>query len=273
MGQIADISEVLLVAGLSASVTETERAIVQEAIRMSEAAVIRHLKYDPVMRVRTEYYPQADFSPTGRQTVWEVNATSAFQRRLSESSQDTIQLKHLPVREFDEDGNNGIDVRIDYDARSGTRSGSFAAATLQVVGDDFWPNYTAVDSRGYKVCNDGLLRAEGRWPGLPGSVQVIYVSGYTAAEFHGQDSFINAAPILEAVIGESVRRVTKAYSRMKKTGVGFGTGPFSGERMGDYSYTADSSVLSALIGAGSDLMAETVDRLSEFVNFGWALTG
>src|SRR5690606_32970226 len=97
-----------------------------------------------------------------------------------------LQLTHLPIREFDENGENGIDLRIDYDARSGTRSGSFAVDTKKEEGIDFWPNYDAHDVVGRRICTDGIIRSEGRWPSVSGSIKVIYVAGYTSDEFRGQ---------------------------------------------------------------------------------------
>ena len=122
MSKIADISELLLLLGLSASATEAERAIAQVALTKAEAAVKRHLKYDPVLGSRTEYYPNMDFSLQSRAAVWEVSDTEAYQRMLNDSATDELQLQHLPIRSI-------TSLKIDYDGRSGTRLGSFASST------------------------------------------------------------------------------------------------------------------------------------------------
>ena len=267
MSLIVDISEVLLVLGLSESVTEEERAIVQASIVSASGAVQRHLKYDPVQKVHTEFYPSMDFSLRSRNAVWEVDNNQAFQRRIAEAASDELQVQHIPVRETDEDGNNPIEVRIDFDARSGTKTNAFANETIKVQGTDYWPNYDTVDSNSISVCRDGIIRSFGRWPSVAGSVKIVYVAGYTRTELHGQDSVIDASPIMDSVVDEAVRRVQKAYSRRKKSGVGF-TGPFESERLGDYSYKLNTKTMETLIGGNWDLLPETIMKLNDFIHYG-----
>lgn len=261
---IVDLSEVLLRAGLSGSVTETERAIAQESLNDAESDVIRFLRFDPVQKSHTVYLPNMDFARQSRDYVWEVNDNEAYIRRLAEASTDELQLQHLPVRSI-------TSLFVDYDARSGTRSGSFAASTQWTEGTDFWPNHDLVDSDGNKVCRDGVLKSEGRWPNLPGSVKVTYVAGYTDAELHGTDAKLNARPIASVVLNESIRKMNQIYAWMKKTRGGFATGPFTSENLGDYSYSQDSALLQSYLKSLAGLTAESQDKLGEFVNWGWDL--
>jgi len=270
MSLIVDISDVLLELGLSASVTDEERGLVQAAIHKASGAIIRHLKYDPEIKLHTEYYPSMDFSLRARDFVWEVDDSNAFIRRLAEAASDELQVQHIPVRVTDEDGNNAIDLRIDFDGRSGTRSGSFATSTLKIEGSDFWPNYDLEDSNSRRVCRDGIIRSHGRWPSVAGSVKIIYVGGYTKTELRGQDSVIDASPIYDAVVDESVRRVMKAFSRRKRATVGF-TGPFESESLGDYKYKTNTKILESLVGTSWDLLPETQGKLTEFINMGWGI--
>jgi len=256
-GIIADISEILLQMGLAASVTETERAIAQEALRVATAAVKRFLRYDPVQATHTEFYPQNDFRRGGRIAIWEVSDTQAYTRELSEFVSNEIQVKHLPIRSI-------TSLKVDYDGRAGTRAGSFGAGTAKVEGTDFWPNYDSEDSAGVKVCKDGIIRSLGAWPDVAGSVKIVYVAGYSDAELHGQDSVIDASAILEAVIDEAVRRVLKVYSRQKRRASGF-AGPFTSESLGSYSYSVDSGIYAKLVGGGMDLLPETEQKLQEFI--------
>ena len=83
MGNIVDISEVVLDVGLSSSITEEERAFCNVAIVRAEGAVKRHLRYDPVRRSRVEFYPMLDKSKLSQATVWEVNDVVAYQRQYS----------------------------------------------------------------------------------------------------------------------------------------------------------------------------------------------
>lgn len=268
MSAIVDISEILLEIGLSDAVTDEERAISQTALVKASGAVLRYLHYDPVQKVHTTYLPQMDFALRSRDAIWEVDSAgnNAFVRRLSEVASDELQVQHIPIRETDENGDNAIDLRIDFDARSGTRANSFGSETLKIEGDDFWPNYDSEDSGGRKICRDGIIRAQGRWPSVAGSVKVVYVAGYTRAELHGQDSVVDASPLYDVVVDESVRRILKAFSRRKRAGAGF-SGPFKSERLGDYKYETDTKILDKLVGGSFDLLPENKEKLSEFCHY------
>lgn len=262
-GRIVLLSDLYTMLGLTAP-TALEAAVAAESLRMAEGAVIRHLHYNPVLAVQVEYYPLKTASVMGEK-IWEVNETHAYLRETTMSAGAELQLMRLPIRQCQSDGSDAIEVRVDYDARSGTRAGSFGSDTIKVEGTDFYPNYDLVDSNGKKVCTDGVLRSFGMWPETPGSVKVTYLAGYTESELAGTDAVIDASPIREAVLDEATRRVHKAYSRMKKR-TGFGTGALTSENLGDYSYSADAAILKQLVGSSSTLMAETVFKLEPFVN-------
>lgn len=266
MSKIVDISESLLVLGLSGTVTETERAIVQMCITAAEGAIQRYLRYQPAQVTHTEFYPQMDISSQGRASVWEVNDTVAYERTLASGDADQLQLQHIPLRSV-------TSLKVDYDGRNGTREGSFGDSTAWVEGTDFFPNYDSLDSLGAKFCSDGMIRSEGRWPNVVGSVKIVYVAGYTATELRGTDSVVNAAPIWDAAIDEVTRRVHKHMSRAKKALSGWTGGPLTSETLGDYSYSVDGAALMKLVGGSVDLMPETQLKLEEFVNYGWSLGG
>lgn len=263
MARIADISDLLLELGLDDSATDNERALAGLCLTKAEGAVRRYLKYDPVQAERTEYYPNTDFTLQGRATVWETEGDEAFVRRLSDSAVDELQLRHIPIRSISS-------LKIDYDGRSGTRSGSFDDATEKTEGIDYWPNYDMVDSASNEVCGDGIIRSEGRWPNVPGSVKIVYTAGYTQAELRGQDDVIDASPIWDAVIDEAARRFIKAKQRSKRKLAGF-SGPMSSESLGDYSYSIDTKILDKLAGSSTDILPETAHKLEDFINYGWLL--
>lgn len=266
---IVDPSLVLLELGLSSSATQEEEVIVQEATTRASGAVKKFLRYDPVQRVRTEYYPLESIRGGTREFIWEANSSEAFQRRETEASTSELQVRHTPVRYSDEDGNNTIDLRIDYDGRNGAKSGAFAAATQKTEGTDFWPNYDGNDSNSIQFCSDGIFRSIGLWPLEPGSVKITYVGGYTDDELAGADSILDASPITESVVQEAVIRAKKALLINKKNGsLGFVSGPLFGERLGDYSYQTDVVSARMFFGGKFDLQYETKYRLQEFTNYG-----
>lgn len=268
MGAIIDISEALLDLGLAGSVTETERAEVNTCLNRAEGAVRRYLRYDPVQRSRTELYPGMDVQIAGTTGVWEANSAQAYLRTVSSGATSELQLRHIPIR-----SSPAIDLRIDYAAKSGAASGAFGSGSVKSEGVDFWPNYTRYDSDGNKVCDDGILRSVGLWPLEPGTVKIVYTAGYSAAELHGQDSIIDASPIIDAVLAETVRRMHKLQALKKKSGTGWVPGSLQSESLGDYSYSMGGSSADKMMGQQYDIMPETAEKLADFVNMGWILTG
>ena len=263
MNSIVSLDAILLVLGISSSARAEETSLATLCKSQAEAAVRRFLMYDPTQAERTEFYPGMDFGMAGLQ-VWESNETEAYLRSLAEASTDELQVRHIPIRSVSS-------LKVDYDGRAGSRAGSFPSSSAWTEGTDFWPNYTLVDSLSAKVCKDGIIRSEGRWPTRAGSVKIVYTAGYTSGELAGTDSVIDASPIVEAALDEAQRRFLKIQSRKKKTLSGF-AGPLTSESLGEYSYSVDSSVRQSIIGGG-DLSGENKERLQEFVNLGYAISG
>jgi hypothetical protein len=260
MEHIADISEVLLELGLSDSVTDEERAIATTAIAKAEGAIRRFLGYDPVYQEHTEYYPMRTIGSQRRQGVLEVDGDVAVVRQLSEGATNVLALRHVPLRAV-------TALYIDYDGRSGARDGAFGSEALKTEGADFWANYDAVDSDGNGVAPDGILNSIGLWPTTPGTVKVVYMAGYTAAELRGQDTIIDASGINDAAVNEAVRRVKRFFAVKKQSRSGFVAGIVTSERLGDYSYSIDAASTAQLLGGG-DLTPESKEKLQPFVNMG-----
>lgn len=262
---LIDPSRVMVELGLGESATEVQRATILQAIARAEAAVRRHLRYDPAQATRVEYYPQANFNQGSGEGVWETNDTSAYFRRLSGSAGDTLFVRHVPIRSITQ-------LCIDYDGRNGTRSGAFGAGTVKTEGSDFWPNYDGVDSSSAKVCRDGIIHSHGLWPTEPGSVKIAYIAGYSVAELSGGDSVIDASAIQEAVLIESVLRARRSLGRAYSPRYGFAAGPLQSESLGDYSYSVGQADKGMAYGSGT-VSAETREMLEAFVNFGYELAG
>lgn len=259
MGKIIGDEAVLLELGLSSSPTDEERAIVQQAVVKAEGAVMKFLGYDPSQQSRTEFYPQMNFDLVGGQSVWEANDTEAYERRVSSSSTDELQLKHVPIR-----SSPAIDLRIEYDGRFGTKAGAFAASCLKVEGVDFWAQYDSLDSAGNKICNDGILRSIGLWPSEPGAVKIVYTAGYSNAELEGQDSIVDASPIMDAIVEEALRRAKKVLTMWRKNSrSGHIAGTVTSETLGEYSYSISGSVMDKLLSSGS-LSLESREKLQPF---------
>lgn len=263
MSQIVTIAEVLLELGLSNEVTDEERAIIGTSLNRAEGAIRKYLRYDPVQRTRTEFYPQTNNYHLHK-FVWEVTDVIAYQRSLTNANSEELQVQHLPIR-------NVTTLAIDHDGRSGTRDGSFGSETEKVEGSDFWPNYDGVDGDGNSICRDGIVKSVGLWSQASGSIKIIYDAGYTQDEFRGEVPLVDASPIWDAVVQEASRRTKKAFVWQKNSGTGFTSGPLSSEKLGDYSYRIDSTVSNSLFGGRWDLLPETMQMLADYVNWGLVL--
>lgn len=250
------------------SVTRVEDAVISASINRAEAAVKKHLRYDPVKRTRTEYYPRLDLAYSSTREVWEATDNTAYLRRTSTGSTDELQVQHLPIR-----SDVNIRVWIDYDGRSGAKSGAFGNDSEKTLGTDFWPNYDGQDDDGNGICRDGIIKSLGLWPLEPGSIKVRYSAGYSAEELDGEKSLVDAVCIYEACMVEALRRAKKAFVNKRSKLAGFLPGPVTSENLGDYSYSVDSSVASKLFGNTTGLIPETISLLSDFVNKGIELGG
>ena len=185
----------------------------------------------------------------------------AVLRQVSEAATNELQLQCLPVRSV-------VEVRVDYDGRSGSRTGSFPTSGIKRQGQDYWANRDVIDGSGNPVCRDGVLRTIGLWPTTPGTVKVEYTAGYSDAEFRGEDGVVDASPIWASILDETCRRVRYVLG-MKKGTRGLPMGVMSNESLGEYSYSMDAESVKRL--QSGTLLPDTVNRLSSFVNWGWSL--
>ena len=265
-GRIAEISDILLDLGLSTRSTAEELAIVEAALKKAEGSVRRHLKYGPVLASRTEFYPQAEFAGSYGRGTWEAEGNSAVFRHSSSGATDLLQVRHLPIR-----STVAPEVYIDTDGRFGAKSGAFP--TAETLGETFWPQWDGHDSSALGICRDGLIRSIGMWPLTAGSVKVVYTAGYSQSELRGEDATVDASGIWETVVNAAARRAKRIMSTKKSDRIGFVAGALSSEKLGDYSYKLDTSTTAQLYSGNWEFLPEDWERLSEFVNWGWALAG
>lgn len=269
MADIIDVADALVELGISSDPTNEERAIVASAIRKATGAIKRYLGYDPTHGTRTEYLP-AVHRTAPRDLVQDIAGDRAVDVDYTDYGTG-LQLTHLPVRSI-------TSLYIDYNAKAGAAvGGAFAADTIMESGTDYWLDAAAFDSTGASMSKTGLVWSTGAWPATPGTIKVVYVAGYTTAELRGQDSVIDASPLWDACLDEAVRRVVKAFT-VRKQSRGWTAGTITSERLGDYavSYGGTSGAGSAgdrRTGGVYDLLPETTQKLSEYVNWGLRLSG
>jgi hypothetical protein len=238
--------------------TAGDQKLIESALLRAVGSIKQYLQYDPIYGAHIDFYPLQSFMRTASGGVWEASDTHAYFRRVSEAATSEMQLKHMPVRTITE-------VRIDYDGRNASRTGSFSPTSIKTEGQDFWPNSETYDIDGLKVCMDGIIRTIGLWPVEPGTVKVSYYAGYKDAEFRGAGGALDASPIFEAALYEVCRRVRRAAA-MKKGALGLPVGLKTNESLGSYSYTMDARASDRLFSGA--LSPEAIALLQPFVNWG-----
>ena len=257
------LGEVLLELGIASAPSGEELAIAESACTKAWAACCRFLHYDPAQRAKTEFLPVVDLQRNEVPGIWEVDNGRAYLRRELSAAGSELQLSSVPVR-----SSPALQVWICYDAKFGSKSGSFSSNDLKVEGEDYWAQYDTVDGDGNKICNDGILRSHGVWPSEPGSIKVVYTAGYSDAELNGQDTDVDASPIMDAAVEESLRRAKKVLTLWKKNSrTGHNAGTITSEGLGDYNYSISGAVMDKLLSAGS-LSGESKEKLAPFVLWG-----
>lgn len=253
--------------GLTTTITDLERAIIQVAHKDAEGKIKSHLKYDPEQRTHTEFFPRRLASTGDIEYRFDVN--DAHSRAILEATTGVrkreLQLPNIPLR-------NIASLYVDENGRFGTGTSAFSSATEQTEGSDFWPEWDKTN-----FCPSGLLIANGTWPLTPGSVKVTYTGGYSPDELQGTadsdatspytTTGVDASPIRAAVINEALRRFKTFVVQQKNAIAGFLSGPLKSEKLQDYSYAlgmASEMMTAMTIG----LMPETQQMLEPFEHYG-----
>ncbi len=270
--QIISPGELRLMVGLEATITDAEEMALTVLHPMCEQAVTNFLGYDPVQRQRTEFYPRGDATsniPALREDRWEPNRshTVAQIRRNRGNGQRTLQMKHLPIREI-------ITIHQDLDGRFGQGLNTpFDTDTLLITGDEYWVEFEEAN-----LGESGLIINHGIWAGVPGSVRVIYIAGYSQEEFAGRafnattsapytNVGVNASGIRRAVILTFAQAFATYFATQKSQRLGkMLPGILSSEKIGDYSYNLNTSQMIASMTVAIPTAAE--DALEEFRHWG-----
>lgn len=274
MSTIASEAEARTSLGLMTSITDEERAMLNLLLPEAEGAVISHLGYDPVQRSETEYYPRAD--PSGGIGIvgaaWDVDAAhrqaELYGIRGRAPMFPSLQLERIPVRQV-------TDLRIDYAARFGQASGSFATASKKTAGTDFW-----LETDKANFCPTGCLFANFQWPMEPGTVRVTYRAGYSPDELAGRATTssvagdgtittarVNASPIKRAVL-LTLSTAMQKWAALKKSKTGWKPGGLSSEKLGDYSYTVGGTSAETIAGLKVELPGTAIEILEPFRHYG-----
>ena len=243
--------------GITTTITEGERGLLNMLLPSAEAAVKKYIGYDPVQATRTEYYPLGPFrhSDDEAETIDVQGGVAVFQGTRYDDN--ILILNHLPVRSI-------TTLYEDRDARAGQGSNPFPAGSLLTAGTQYYLDLTAsgISKSGF------VYRVGSGWPNVPGSVKITYVAGYSAQELAGQSTDGPDASDLKMA---TVLTVAKAFATAKTIQAGSSGSPFgvlASENLGDYGYSVDAMSASRLFGMLDPIPQEAKTILHKYMHYG-----
>lgn len=240
VAEIVTVPEVLSYLGLGSSATESEIGQVQMLKQWAEAATRRFLGTHVVQTTYTHILPPVH--------SYLNSSGGGLDDRFRPELGPFLRLPEYPVRSI-------TSIHEDENALGGAASNAFPSDSELTEGTDF---YLDVGISGFSKYGT-VIRYNNNWSSLPGSIKVVYVAGYSAAELDGDvtENNFDASDIKFGVL----RAVVDAYNDMRQQqgGFGGGGGALASERLGDYSVKYAIPKV-----AGTILPAEVRDVLKQF---------
>lgn len=152
------------------------------------------------------------------------HGSQVWQLELDRQTQahDRMQLPQMHVSAVSE-------VRVDLSARGGV-AGHFASDTILTSGDDY---FLEPDGLAGVSSSGGLLRVNGSWPNLPGTVKVTLTAGFSESQLAGEHNILRMGLICECAAHWARRQ---QMEKLFTTGLGAAdkTGLLSGFKMGEF---------------------------------------
>lgn len=272
---IAKEAELRANLGLLSSITDEERAMLTMFHPLAEAKVKEYIGYDPEQKTLTEHYPRhthaggVGFRDEG---TWDINASgtqAVLSRSTTLNALTSLQLQRLPIRSVSS-------LKVDSNARFGKGVSAWPSGSDWTEGQDFQPEYERTD-----LCMSGLLNTDRSWPIDPGSVEVIYLAGYSPEELSGRATAtatvggiittegVSAIGLKMAVVATVQKAFQTWQANKKNSTLGFTPGVLSSEKLGDYSYSVDGSLAGEMAGLLVDFPPEAAQHADPFVNWGF----
>lgn len=205
------------------------------SLRLSlERSFVEMLGFEVEQGTRTEYYPMNNrHLEYDREPAFYDSIGGRAVPHFSGGADQPISLKNVYVRSI-------TTVHENQDAWKAASPPSFTSDHLLVEGTDF-----RLDFSESGLSKSGLLYRNGSsWPIESRTVQVVYVSGFTAVELStGKWNHFKQAVILSTMI-----RVNEVLSYAKTKGVGR-AGPVASFGLGDFSVSMAQEAIGELYGA------------------------
>lgn len=237
---ILDSAEVLDDLGVT-SPSDAQKRRMERSISSAQRAVEQYLGYQIERKTNTEFYPQQRQRLSRDEFVDVKSGRVSFGRE----GDACLILSARPVI-----NNSTLAVYQQIGAMAGQGSGSFPVSSLLTKGSDYYLD--VLGTANYSM--SGILyRRAGVWPDDPGSIKVVYDSGFTAADFAavGSAQFPQAAIIYDCVFEEAKRDFRQrliAENNIDKPGT------MTSENIGPYSYSAggNTAAFSNVLTIGHD---------------------
>ncbi len=198
---IVNPNEIMIALGMDQAFTDSNALLLQTLQPYVERAIESYLGFEVETKVREELLPGNSQGDVDSQlTVWDVVGNRAVAFRTGDR---VLAVTYTPLRTVNA-------LYEDRMAFAGQAPDAFAPTTLLTQGVDY---YLDVDETG--ICRSGELIRVGSWPGIPRTVKVNYVSGYTPDELNGAPTAaINKRHIKLAVIQQMVHEFNE-YKRLQ----------------------------------------------------------
>jgi hypothetical protein len=260
---ILTAAECRIALGLTGTISDLDRGLIEMLLPLVNGAIINDpthgLMYDPEERsARVEFYPRLDAAvQSANDGSWDTNLAGTKAFFQPHGRNEILQLKHLPVREINE-------IKVDFQGGFGQIADTFGNDTAWTAGEDY---YQDIDDDSNLNLTGHVFSRTG-WPVGPGSIKVTYKSGYTENELRGRATTANASGIFHAALLTLVKAFRTIKANAKQNRVGFAAGPLASERMGDYSYSIDSSAAKAMTGMEVSVPSEAGALLASFRHYG-----
>lgn len=184
--QIVDRSEVETYLGLTSTITDADRGLLQMIHPMVENLIRRHVGHGLTQATYVEYYPREPLPVVEGPEVWDLEGGKAVLYKESVAAGNKIILANPLVSAITE-------VREDITARFDQGASEFGAATVLTAGTQY---YLVIDADSLSQGGE-LYRRNQSWPASPGTVKATYVAGLTAAQLDTTYSDIKFAVIEE----------------------------------------------------------------------------
>lgn len=218
--QLADTDEILQTfLGISSptSVQQDQMDLIRTGI---ESSIKRFCRWQLTEQSKTSFMP---LHPNAM--GMNVPTAELFSPRyMVTGSRNRLQLPAMYVKSI-------TSVNEDQNAQAGYGSADFGATTLLTAGENY---FLEKDQGSAYSWSGGVIRVGRNWSSIPGTIKIVFVSGFSESELAGEQNALRLATIKECA---------DAYIRLKRMQAAFVTGVDGGtlnyglvtkEKLGDW---------------------------------------